>query len=444
MPVCRPCRKTIHTLSGRLTLIFIAFSIIIAIIIASAMGWAFRDHFESSIRPHLLQYINYLEADLGTPPQQIKAEAISERLGIHIHFLSAQQQWSTLGRPISLNELPALREVEHAGVRYGFAHTREREYLVSQHPDYTLAFTTQRQQNAGLRHAALLLILLLALGLLYYVIHRLFRPIQVLEDGLLRIGEGDLSHRLTLQRCDELGGLANAINHTAEELEKMLEAKRQLLLAISHELRSPLTRAKVAAEMIDDAHQRNEINLDLNEMEHMISELLESERLNSSHGALHYRQCQLETLIKELMTEHFTERPAVIELTPASITAELDPVRIKLLIKNLLDNAWQQTSDNETAPNLSIRAKAQQLHIEVRDHGPGIADEHLSRVTEAFYRSDSARSRAKQNNGGFGLGLYLCKRIAEAHGGTLNIANHAQGGCVVSVDIPLTAQANKI
>ena len=116
--------------------------------------------------------------------------------------------------------------------------------------------------------------------------------------------------------------------------------------------------------------------------------------------------------------------------------ANLDATRVRLLMRNLIDNALRYNPEEGEPVQVSARALDDAVEITVRDHGPGIPPEHIEHVTEPFYRVDPARARA---TGGFGLGLYLCWRVVEAHKGRLNIESTGPDGTMVRVGLPLSA-----
>jgi signal transduction histidine kinase len=276
--------------------------------------------------------------------------------------------------------------------------------------------------------------LLAVLALMYHAIRRLFRPIETIQAGVERFGEGDLEYRLDVRRRDELGALAASINTMADDIQEMLEAKRQLLLAISHELRSPLTRARVNAELLGESAPRRALLADLAEMEALLGELLESERLRGRHAVLVREAADPSALLTRLMEESFAGAGVVLDLDPPGTWLPLDPVRIRLLARNLLKNALRHTPPGAAPPVLASHCDDAHWTLSVSDHGPGIPAEHLSRLTAPFYRVDPARGRS---SGGVGLGLYLSRVIAEAHGGTLNIESTSGEGTRVTVRIPV-------
>jgi signal transduction histidine kinase len=219
----------------------------------------------------------------------------------------------------------------------------------------------------------------------------------------------------------------------AASIHQMLEAKRALLLAISHELRSPLTRARLNTELLPEGgepgERREALLRDLQEMAGLVSDLLESERLGQGHAVLHKEATQLEDLVREVAAGRGVEVQAGADLPAVAI----DRVRMRLLLRNLLDNAARH-GGGERPPLVRIEAGAGDTGVllTVRDFGPGVDEAALPQLAEPFWRPDASRERA---TGGVGLGLYLCKLVALAHGGSFAIRN-AQPGLEVAVGLP--------
>lgn len=432
------CQYKRHTLSGKLMILFIATAALIAVSVGSILAWSFRAHFEENLRPHLIQYFEHLQEELGTPPNQDNARALATKLSLEIHYFGGNQQWSTSDTIIELDNIELYRTINPPEANYRLGRYNDHEYLISYHDDYTLAFSSPHNESQ-VRKIIPIIVVLIVLVLLYYATRRLFAPINDIKRGISRFGSGDLSHRLDIKRRDELGELGCSINAMADDIEHMLEAKRQLLLAISHELRSPLTRAKVALALLDDKETRSEIQQDLDEMETLIEELLETERLNTRHSVLHKSPTVVQTLITELTGEYFPGNGFKLDMPEQEITLGLDQPRIKLLLKNLLENALLHNPAEAEPPELRVTDSGHAIYITVTDHGQGIEAQHLPQIAEPFYRTDKARQR---KTGGYGLGLYLCKVIAEAHGGLLNIESTLGKGTVVSITLPKNHSTN--
>jgi signal transduction histidine kinase len=281
-------------------------------------------------------------------------------------------------------------------------------------------------------------------------VRRLLRPLDDIRAGALRFGQGDFAQAIPVHhavRPDELGELAATINTMGGDIHQMLEAKRALLLAISHELRSPLTRARLNTELLPESPDvqpsRDALLRDLGLMRDLITDLLESERLASPHAALQREPTDLAALVAEV-TASLPGASAVRQhIDPDLPAVALDRTRVRLLLRNLLDNALRHSADASQPPSLQVQVdessegrgkeqgKGQGVRITVRDHGPGVPEDQLPHLAQPFYRADAARERA---TGGVGLGLYLCKLVALAHGGTFTVRN-AQPGLEVSVTL---------
>jgi signal transduction histidine kinase len=175
---------------------------------------------------------------------------------------------------------------------------------------------------------------------------------------------------------------------------------------------------------------------DLGVMRDLIADLLESERLGRGHAALQTAPLDLAALVHEVVAE-LPASPVVVrvQVSPTLPRAlVLDRTRMRLLLRNLLDNAVRHSAGTtEQAPMVSAQVHGSALLITVRDFGPGVDEAHLSRLCEPFYRPDSARTRMA---GGVGLGLSLCRLVAQAHGGTLTLS-HAHPGLQVQVSLPV-------
>jgi signal transduction histidine kinase len=253
----------------------------------------------------------------------------------------------------------------------------------------------------------------------------------VIGTGVRNIAEGDLESPIVVKQSTEFNRLANGINDMALQIKSMLEGKQQLLLAISHELRSPLTRAKVNIALLEENAMTQALQDDVNEMEALIGQILESERLNQRHAVLNKSEFYLDQLVEEVISSYFADAGVTCELESLKINA--DKTRLILLIKNLLDNAIKYTEQDSQPPVIRVYEKNTSIIIEVSDSGCGIEADELDNITQAFYRIDKARQRS---TGGFGLGLYLCQLIVSAHHAKMNISSEHQAGTLVKVSFP--------
>jgi len=190
------------------------------------------------------------------------------------------------------------------------------------------------------------------------------------------------------------------IQKIQKSVSRISDAKRQLLLAISHELRTPLTRARIATELFPDSANRQRLEEDLNDMQTLISDIMESERLQSNHGILEIKPIDIRSLIESEL-DHYKKQSSENDqihfdssrLDDASIDG--DETRLRILCRNLVNNAMQHGRDRngQLVLKVLLTSNHESIELTVRDHGLGIPSEHLDRLSEAFYRPDSSRTR---------------------------------------------------
>ena len=416
-----------HSLKWRLVTLFLLLALATTGVFLFGMQRVLQGGWQGYAKPLVADYVDKLAAEIGSPPDEARAKAIAARLPVSIRI-----------------DGPLLHYDSHPGVSYpSRAHAPEHEFgseawsLIRTTPDghrirFGLAgpLPDARPRTFGwITLAALLLLTTLA----FAFVRRLLRPLDDIGAGVARFGRGEFEPPIAVRRKDELGDLAERINRMASSLHGKLDAKRALLLAISHELRSPLTRARVNAELIEEGEHRSALLRDLGEMRDLITELLESERLAGGHAALQTEPVDLAALARELVATQFADAGLALQLDERIGRVQVDPMRVRLLLRNLIDNALRHSAGAPTPPVVALSSDpGGQLQLSVRDFGPGVAEDHLAHLAEPFYRADSARQRA---TGGFGLGLYLCQLVVLAHGGTLSI-RRAEPGLKVTAAWP--------
>ncbi len=450
----------------RMILVFLLLAGALAFVFFVGAQRAFSLGWREAARPLLTDYVSHLTTQVQSVdgrPSVDRALALTQRLPLAVRIQGPRINWAShpnLQRPDwwSKNaESPWRAQRESGAPDDGGAQADRRQ----SEPDWqgTLQRTTadghtiefgingqafeRRERHFGFALAAVLVLTLLA----WLYVRHLLKPLDTIGEGVRRFGAGDFDHPIALRhphRPDELGELAFSINAMGADIRQMLDAKRALLLAISHELRSPLTRARLNTELLPETAevnpQRQALLRDLREMADLINGLLESERLSARHAVLQREPLALGELAREVMAEVLARQTAVgdamcnlvLNADSQLPELELDPVRIRLLLRNLLDNALRHGTGAHLPPELHLRADGKGVQIEVRDHGPGVPDDQIAHLADPFFRPDSARTRAQ---GGVGLGMTLCKLVAHAHGGSFVVRN-AQPGLAVIVTIP--------
>jgi signal transduction histidine kinase len=414
-----------HSLKWRLVTLFLLLALATTAVFLFGMQRVLQGGWQGYAKPLVADYVDKLAAEIGSPPDEARAMAIVARLPLSIRIDGPQLHYDSHPEyrvPKRWNHGDGEREF--GAEDWGLARTTADGHRIA----FGLAGPppNARPRTFGwITLAALLLLTTLA----YAFVRRMLRPLDDIGAGVARFGSGTFEPLIPVRRRDELGELAERINRMAASLHGKLDAKRALLLAISHELRSPLTRARINAELVEEGEHRNALLRDLGEMRDLITELLESERLAGGHAALHTEAVDLAALVHELVAAQWPDAVLTLQLDESIGSVRVDPMRVRLLLRNLIDNALRHSAGAPAPPVVSLGSDAQgQVQLSVRDFGPGVAEEHLPHLTEPFYRVDSARQRA---TGGVGLGLYLCELVAQAHGGTLRI-RRAEPGLEVS------------
>ena len=414
-------------------MLFVLFALAVTVTFLGGMQSALRFGWHDYARPLVSDYVDSLVVQIGTPPDVEKARALAARLPLRIRIEGPVVNWSS--HPNDRRD-EWRRQAHPERERNGSAWHPVRVLADGHRISFGLANLARGgespEDEPRLIGWVTLAVLLVLTALAYLTVRRLLRPLNDIRAGALRYGSGDFSQPIPTRRRDELGDLATQINGMADGLHHMLDAKRQLLLAISHELRSPLTRARLNAELVDESNARSALLHDLAEMRDLITDLIESERLAGGHSALQTETTDLNALVRELVSAQFGERGIRLDLAHDLPALRLDPTRIKLLLRNLLDNAVRHGAEEGEPQVVSTSRQDRGVLLSVRDHGPGVTEAQLQQLGGAFYRADAARARS---TGGVGLGLYLCRLVAGAHGGSLAIRN-ALPGLAVDVHLP--------
>ena len=279
------------------------------------------------------------------------------------------------------------------------------------------------------KKALVMLFLCLSAGLFFCLHFFVFRPVRRLSELANQLELGDYGARVSVRAEDELGQLTQAFNTMTKRLREMLTAKEQLLRDVSHELRSPLTRMKVALEFLKQEKTKTILQSDIEEMEAMISSILNSARMHHAHSRLNIQKTDITELIDTLKTA-YQETPPGIEFSGASmpIVCEVDPEQIKIVLKNILDNAIKYSRAESGPVQISIDQQAHWIIVKIKDDGIGIPPDELPHIWEPFYRVDKSRSKS---TGGYGLGLSLCKTIMEAHDAKITVDSPPDKGTTV-------------
>jgi signal transduction histidine kinase len=282
------------------------------------------------------------------------------------------------------------------------------------------------------RHLPLLTGYFLAIAVLTLLAMRwAVRPLQRLAHAADALGRDLSGAPLTESGPREVRQAARAFNTMQSRLASFLNDRLRILAAVSHDLKSPITRLKLRTEMLEDAIQREKFLSDLEEMETMISATLDFLRGESRQesGVLLDINALVSTLCDDMRAMN-----TVVEVNGEAYRPFLArPQALRRCLANLLDNAVRYGKSADGHVRITVEDSAETLNLHIEDTGPGMPDVDLEQMFEPFRRGETSRNRA---TGGTGLGLAIARNLARAHGGDVTLINRPGGGLRATLTLP--------
>lgn len=293
-------------------------------------------------------------------------------------------------------------------------------------PARPTSWFTRMMRNLVIVDAAMLVLCFVAVRLVT-------RPLWVLAGAAEELGRNIDRPPLPERGANELVRASRALNVMQDRLKRYVQTRMQVLAAMSHDLKTPITRMRLRAELLDDPQIKAKFVKDFDALQEMVTSTLDYMRGLGDGGEL-LQPIDVTALISSLkedaeeaghvVTVHGDARGPVMGRTQA----------LKRCLQNLIDNALAYGK----RADITVRDEDGMLNIAIRDEGPGIPDGDIERVFEPFYRVEASRNR---NSGGSGLGLSIARNIAQAHGGTVRLRNLATGGLEATLRLPRGASS---
>lgn len=291
-------------------------------------------------------------------------------------------------------------------------------------------------------------LLLAFLGLLLIPFTRfLLRPYQELQTSIERLSHGNFLEAIPPEKYKSFKPLITSFNHMQEQLQAMMKQKERLVADVSHELRSPLTRLRLALEILtprlqgqleSEALMEQAIG-EIEELNHIIQDVLEVSRLQLKGLHIHPETMNLTLFLFELLEDYelsFEEHhlELSVDIPDESVWIEADARLLKRLFSNLISNSVKYAPGPGTF-FLQLSEPPDSILVTLRDQGPGIAEQHLKSIFTPFYRIEDSRTRDK---GGVGLGLTIAYEIVQAHSGEIQIHNRTapEHGLEICIRLP--------
>jgi signal transduction histidine kinase len=429
-----PIRKC-HSIFLRLfRIVVIAGVVLLTMLILLHMAFNKKTSNEN-LSKFVVPYFKGIIYELGDPPDYHAAMNLKQKYKIDILYKGEKSFWTT-----SANIFPDARYADSVTAHFMKKKRPTHPFFIriDGHNGIFWIRGTVFPFSArfGLIIGAITVILVVVFSLIFSSLRRLLHPVKILINGTNAVAAGNLDVTVPVHGSDEFSVLSDSFNKMVAAIRTMLSQKKQLLYDVSHELRSPLTRIKIALEMIPQSDSKTDIKHDVREMEIMIDELLETARLEQSSAALVVHQrIDIVALLREL-TEQYKDvgNSVEIECTLQELILDGNQELLRKAFRNIIENAIKYSASSNFPVQIAISQADKFAQIAVIDQGCGIDEKSIGQVFEPFYRADFSRTR---DTGGYGLGLYICKRIIDSHKGRISVESIAGKGTTVLVTIPV-------
>ena len=423
------------------SLLWRTFLLIAILMLAAVLAWtaifarAEREPRAQQLAQLVVSVVNLTRSALVTTRPDKRRELLSElsdREGIRVYPAEDDDEIAALPAPLQrVAEL--VRERLGSGTRLTLARDGEAGLWVSFRIDGEDEYWVMLPRERAERDFSLqwlvwgTAVLILALGGAYLVMFHVVQPLRSLAEAADEIGRGRYPAPLAENGPGEIRTVIHAFNRMSAELARLDEERALILAGISHDLRTPLTRLRLAAEMGADDALREDMSADIAEMDQIIGQFLDFARDTAGeppeptdlNAVLRHLAAALQKRGKDIVL-HLGDLPL----------CRLRPLGMRRLAANLIDNALRH--GGEQAVEVVTRREGGQLVLEVLDRGPGIPPGAAERLMRPFVRLEGARTDA----GGAGLGLAIVARIARDHGGTLELLAREGGGLIARVTLP--------
>ena len=278
---------------------------------------------------------------------------------------------------------------------------------------------------------AFILAIVFIIGL-YLFIRRYLKPVQLMKNRIEALEEGDLKSKIEIIGEDELADLSYSMNQLIMDINILLDNKHQLLLEVSHELRSPLARMQLLIAMMPEHKNLTKLKEEVEFLEGMIGNLLFSDRLSLPYSKLDLQKFSTQDIIGKVMDMFPTNRDRVkIDNDIPDEQVYIDETKFSLALRNLLDNAFKYSKPQDNADIKLTIVKNDDIEFQVKDSGIGISKDDINKITQPFFQANQTVSTK-----GFGLGLTICKKIIESHKGRLSIESEPEEGSIFTLHLP--------
>lgn len=427
------------------TLLWRTFLLIAVLMILAVAAWAAifssleREPRARQLAQMVVSVVNLTRSALVSAQPDKRRELLlelSDREGIRIYPVEDNEVVAPLPERSQFLQLVAAEVRRQLGADTRMTRNRDGEagfwvsFRIDGDDEYWLMLPRERVERnvplhwLGWGSAALLL----ALAGAYLIMFRVTRPLKALAGAAHDIGLGRRPPPLAETGPDEIRSVTHAFNQMSSDLARLDEDRALILAGISHDLRTPLTRLRLAAEMAADEATREGISADIDEMDKIIGQFLDFARDTEGEPA---EPTDLNAVIAHIAAP-LLRRGARIELQLAELPPlMLRPLALLRLAGNLINNALRHGGETGSI-EVATRREGSSVVLDVMDRGPGIPQGEAERLKQPFTRLEAARTGAS----GAGLGLAIVDRVARGHGGRFDLLPREGGGLIARVTLP--------
>lgn len=408
------------------------------------------------LRQHMVGLARYLvdethrSAITSAAARDSQLRTLAEKLGVRATLRDAKGEVLTsVGAPLPAPQEVSVQDVRPISIRSDDGTTKRRWVTTVPYPgNGSLRISLQGAgfESRGAELAVAFAGLAVLVGLLLVPLaRRITRPLRELEETARAIAAGELHRRAAVATKDEIGALARAFNAMADRIAAALQQEKDLVTGVSHELRAPLARIRMASELLTSPdlpapsrRHLDTISEEVDALDALIDELLTRAKLESAGFEIERGSCELVALAQEVVRR---AGPTAGEDTPSRVSVEgpADGLRVPgnatLLVRalrNLVENALLY-SGPDTPVRLLLSREGDKAVVRLIDRGIGIAEAELPRIFDPFFRGERSRSR---RTGGVGFGLTLTREIVRRHGGDIEVESQVGVGTTFTVTLP--------
>ena len=437
-------RFTAH-LFYKIGLLVALFSLVLSGVVFYVVEYYYTDQ-DTILDAQELFFYSYLVDSWAFPEDTISIKSEVDNLHLNVSFFNQDssvawfypQQVNPEGY-LDYTNSSDFREIHNVVTPLfgSFGSNLDGEYMTYVNKDsfHVFLYTDEKYAPEYINYFPPLVVSMVFILIINLFIRRFLQPIQWMKKRIWGLRHGDMKTQITVRGNDELAELSMSINKMISDIKSLLSQKQQLLLDVSHELRSPLARIRLLTEMLPEHKNKNKLVDEVVFLEGMISNLLYSDKLSLPYTNMQVESIKTKNFITKVMDLINVDlKKFNINNSMSSIFIDIDETKMIIAVRNLIDNALKYGDPDQTI-TINVVQKEQLCCFEISNCGTIIKGDEVSNIFLPFFRSQENKNSVS----GFGLGLTICKKIVEAHSGQLFVSS-SNSLTTFSIEFPIKKQ----